>query len=79
MLVGNALRTRRWLYDLEADPGETRNLAKQGPTMTAIADSMSALLHKVRAASESEAVGGAHEIVPDEATIERLRSLGYIK
>jgi arylsulfatase A-like enzyme len=72
-------RTRRWLYDLAADPTETRNLAKQGPEMAAVADSMSAVLRAIRTASESEAVSSAHEIAPDEATIERLRALGYIK
>ncbi|MFN0150078.1 MAG: sulfatase [bacterium] len=72
-------RTRRWLYDLAIDPHEGRNLAKEGPENAARADSLRGALRAILAATENAALADANRVEPDEATIERLRALGYIK
>ena len=64
------------LYDLQADPGETRNLASERPEL---ATSMRAQLllwvanHSLKKKPQPE------EVVVDEETLEKLRSLGYIQ
>jgi arylsulfatase A-like enzyme len=65
------------LYDLAADPGETRDLAGERP---ADAARMAARLEAARSqlglpTLDADAATGAPEI--DEATRERLRALGY--
>jgi len=74
-----ALRDRRYkyvasprpeLYDLQEDPGETRNLAVERQPL---ADAMAARLAQLSAGSAA----GAREAVASEA-VERLRSLGYV-
>jgi choline-sulfatase len=61
------------LYDLEADPGETRNLAGQQPaTVAVLREKMQELLvHNPFARQD----GGAGNLNPDAQ--EKLRSLGY--
>jgi arylsulfatase A-like enzyme/Flp pilus assembly protein TadD len=58
------------LYDLESDPGETRNLAT---TRAALASELRSGLE----AMESDAVATA-DAHADEATLRRLESLGYL-
>jgi choline-sulfatase len=58
------------LYDLDADPGESRNLAAQQPQRL---EEMRALLARVREGDRGWE-GGAE----DEAVRERLRGLGYV-
>jgi len=72
-------RTRRWLYDLANDPRERTNLVKEGAEHVARADSLRAALRAILAATENAALADANRVEPDEATIERLRALGYIK
>jgi tetratricopeptide (TPR) repeat protein len=57
------------LYDVTADPGETRNLADQKTAMVDGARKRMADLHAAK--------GAAAEAVPPEAA-ERLRALGYV-
>jgi arylsulfatase A-like enzyme len=65
---------RHELYDLEADPGETRNLADRDPAGTR------ALLDQLedwqRTAEDLTIETGEAEY--DDATLDRLRGLGYI-
>jgi arylsulfatase A-like enzyme/Flp pilus assembly protein TadD len=62
------------LYDLEADPGETKNLIaleeERGHMMEALLDSLEGSLTKEEA--------GLARFAPDEETLEKLRSLGYV-
>jgi arylsulfatase A-like enzyme/tetratricopeptide (TPR) repeat protein len=58
------------LYDLAADPGETRNLAAERP---ARARELEAILKELVAREKDEPRPGT----PDEETRRRLRSLGY--
>jgi arylsulfatase A-like enzyme len=72
---------RRLLYDLETDPGETRDLAAEQPEQLAALD---ARLEAVRAAlglPPLDQAGGAGGPAPelDPATQERLRELGYVE
>ncbi len=65
----------RWadaLYDLEADPGERRNLARRQP------DVVATLRRRLRdiVAQEAETVAMADD--DDEVIAERLRELGYL-
>ena len=64
----------RWLYDLESDPGEQRNLAAERPELVAelerAADDRQALARKSRV-SEAAPILGAEER-------EQLRDLGYL-
>jgi arylsulfatase A-like enzyme len=64
------------LYDLRADPGETRNLAPLGqPPLAELRDACRDALRRVR---ESAVPAGAGPI-DDPATLERLRELGYVR
>jgi arylsulfatase A-like enzyme len=77
-------RSRQWLYDLASDPRETHNLLAESAGDTAaahatVADSLARRLRAIVAASAGAVVAGGNEIVPDEATLERLRALGYIR
>lgn len=61
------------LYDLQADPGERKNLAASDPDLTGqYVDKMEALLDAAKSAEAAERVS------VDQATIEMLRSLGYV-
>jgi arylsulfatase A-like enzyme/Flp pilus assembly protein TadD len=64
---------RRELYDLEADPGETKNLWADDPPAAA-----GELLRELERMSslDSEELGGAKEL--DAETARRLESLGYV-
>jgi len=64
-------RGRIELYDLQADPGETRNIANKQPKIVKM---MQGLLKKLRAGERTYQAGDA-EI--DEQTEELLRSMGY--
>lgn len=78
-----ALRTPRWhfieaprpeLYDLERDPGETRNLAERE---TATVAELRARLAAAEAASKP--LGGAAPATPADAeTMKKLAALGYL-
>ena len=60
------------LFDLAADPGETRNLAGSG---TALESELAGML-----SLWEQAMGGAPQLQAlDDETRERLRSLGYIE
>ena len=60
------------LYDLEADPGETRDLAASEP---AVRERMAGALEaRLRTMGEAEARRG-----PDSEAQERLRALGYVQ
>jgi choline-sulfatase len=78
------IRTEAWkyvraprpeLYDLRADPGETANLAGTGSGVEA---SLAARLQEILAAFPQEEKYRAPETARDEATRERLASLGYL-
>jgi arylsulfatase A-like enzyme/Tfp pilus assembly protein PilF len=58
------------LYDLEADPGETRNLAA---TRASDFERLRGLLASVRAADR-----GPERVKEDPATLEKLHALGYV-
>jgi arylsulfatase A-like enzyme len=69
----------RFLYDLEADPSESRNLAAERPEQVA---ALAARLEAERVrlglpALDRVGSGAAAEV--DEATKERLRQLGYVE
>ncbi len=61
------------LYDLTADPGETRNLAAERPD---VLDELTELLGN-RGDAYRELFGGGAGTDPE--TLERLRALGYIR
>jgi len=76
------LVTRRWkyiqttrpeLYDLESDPEEAHNLAASDP---ARADAMKRRLTEILASHQREGRDSQFEL--DEASLERLESLGYL-
>jgi choline-sulfatase len=59
------------LYDRKADPGETNNLVKQQPDLAAL------YRDRVQLVLDSSTQTGAKASI-DQATIEMLRSLGYV-
>ncbi len=65
---------KRHLYDLEADPGETRDLAESRPERAA------ALAALAKATTAGEAAAAASEIDTELSpeALEQLRSLGYL-
>jgi arylsulfatase A-like enzyme len=63
------------LYDLEADPGETRNLVDERPKVAALLESR--LRRWIKAGGA--AAGAPPAVSLDSATEEQLRSLGYIR
>jgi choline-sulfatase len=62
---------RRELYDLRADPGETRDLAKQGGV--AMAE-----LERLMARVEARPEAASAPAIQDADTVEALRALGYV-
>ena len=66
-------RLYRFLYDLEEDPGETRNLAVEMPERLAALESLLDRWNEEYPFHEGDPVGMA------EGEEERLRSLGYIE
>ncbi|MDF1564718.1 MAG: sulfatase [Deltaproteobacteria bacterium] len=66
-------RGRVELYDLEKDPGETKNIAKANPKVVA---ELTALMKKLRAGGPSFEAGAAKV---DADTEEALRALGYVQ
>ena len=67
----SALRAGIRLYDLASDPGETRDLYREGDPEAA---ELLALLDQLAAMPRAE----GDEIGVDAETRERLRSLGYL-
>lgn len=63
------------LYELEGDPGEERDLAAARPSQAA---ALASELHGIIASQERRLRARASEAVIDDATRERLRSLGYL-
>jgi arylsulfatase A-like enzyme len=72
---------RRLLYDLEADPTETRDLAAERPDQLAALDARLDAARAQLGLSPLAQVGAAGEPAPelDAATQERLRQLGYVE
>ncbi|MFN2427151.1 MAG: sulfatase, partial [Candidatus Binatia bacterium] len=87
-----SIRTNRWkmivanknnprglpeleLFDVTTDPGETKNLAEANPD---VVKQLSDELVALRALAASRAVTGASGVI-DEATRQKLESLGYVK
>lgn len=68
------LAPTRELYDVSADPGETKNLAASDP---ARADTMERALRALVAQTSRESAPRAPQAV-DAATEQRLRALGYV-
>lgn len=66
------------LYDLAQDPGERKDRALDD---AAVVHSMADRLDTTTAAAESfqKSVSRGTGVAPDEATLERLRALGYLK
>lgn len=67
----------RGLYDLIADPGETRNLLTT-PGAKVPADVLESLDQRLREFVETSS-GVADRVELDEETLSRLRALGYVK
>ncbi|HVG08234.1 MAG TPA: sulfatase-like hydrolase/transferase [Thermoanaerobaculia bacterium] len=63
------------LYDLETDPGETRNLVDERPKVAALLENRLRLWIKAGGA----AAGAPPAVSLDSTTEEHLRSLGYIR
>jgi arylsulfatase A-like enzyme len=63
------------LYDLEADPGETENLAEVWKNRT---QELLARLDEFHAISSGKA-GSGHTVTIDDETREKLKALGYIQ
>jgi arylsulfatase A-like enzyme len=68
-------RGERELYDLEADPGELRDLTAELP---AVADDLQAKIQRWQAAGPTAAPVTA-PVELDEKTIQVLRDLGYVE
>jgi len=73
------VRRRRWrVFDLEKDPGESRDLASRAPAVTAAAA-------KVLAAYDALPIAGGvpgspvGSGAPDVGAVDRLRALGYVE
>jgi arylsulfatase A-like enzyme len=71
----------RWLFDLAADPGETRDVAAERPADLAI---VAAHLHEVSVAIDLPALdrpllAEGEQPDVDDATRERLQALGYVE
>lgn len=67
---------RRGLYDLVADPGETKNLMVPGASVPpGVAESLERRLREFVETSQ----GVADRVELDEETLKRLRALGYVK
>jgi arylsulfatase A-like enzyme len=62
------------IYDLESDPGETKNLA---PAEPALVREMASRLEEIGSEGSIENEGGEHRLAVDEETRRRLESLGY--
>ncbi len=68
------LSTRPELYNLEADPGETKDLIQQEPGRAdLLRGKLQTLMGALRVSDQASG-----RATPDEETQERLRSLGYI-
>jgi arylsulfatase A-like enzyme len=64
------------LYDLQTDPNEQKNLAKEDRDLTAtFVDRMFQWLAEIEAKAATE----GKEVIADENMLEKLRSLGYIE
>lgn len=64
---------RSYLFDLEADPGQTREIGRQQP---AVVEELLGVLERI----ENEDRLGVHAVVPEihATAIEQLRKLGYL-
>ncbi len=67
--------TRLELYDLRADPRETRDLAGEDPERVGI---LAAMLERTLEAERSRALARTPAQALDEATVRSLRALGYV-
>ena len=63
------------LFEIQADPKETKNVAAANP---AVVEKLSSDLVALKAHAASRAVSGASGVI-DEATRQKLESLGYVK
>jgi arylsulfatase A-like enzyme/Flp pilus assembly protein TadD len=63
------------LYDLDADPGETENLAPARPAMV---KEMAARLEEIEREGAIEDRGDENRLAVDEETRRRLQTLGYV-
>jgi arylsulfatase A-like enzyme len=72
---------RRLLYDLEADPGETRDLAAEQPEQLAALDARLEAARADLGLPPLDQIGSEGEAAPelDPATQQRLRELGYVE
>lgn len=75
ILIPTAHGLTEELYDLEADPGETRNIIDERPEL---ADRLRRLLREKLKEDRDLASGRVDEGPQDEETLEQLRSLGYL-
>jgi hypothetical protein len=66
----------RALYDLSADPGETRNLADANPELLA---ALRQLMWEQRRGIEGQGIDPSLPDTVDPELLERLRSLGYVR
>jgi len=73
-LILNAGTGEQALYDLAADPGETRDVADLHPD---IIRGMRAYLGKLARSQGAQVLFNADEVVVSEARRDLLRSLGY--
>ena len=90
--VLHSIRTERWklivanegnprglppieLFDIQADPKETKNVAAANPQ---VVEKLSSDLVALKAHAASRAVSGESGVI-DEATRQKLESLGYVK
>jgi arylsulfatase A-like enzyme len=71
-LIRDFTRDRWWLYDLESDPGETRDVASEQP---ALAQSLRARLETWTAAQQN--LGPSATVPMSAAQLEQLAKLGY--
>lgn len=76
-LYGGA-QDEEWLFDLAADPGETKNLVDERP---AAAEEMRAALERYKASSAEHPMAQVKRVYEevDPETLEALRAIGYVE
>ncbi len=73
-MIHEPKRGRTELFNLHEDPGETQNISR---LRRSIATELVARMRAYREQASEVETGDA--VQPDEETIEKLRSLGYIQ